>query len=341
MNVGLLGLGFMGSTHWNAWAGLPDWHVAAVMDQDETRLSGDLSAVAGNLGEPGRKLDFSALRRYRRPEEILADPDLDAVDICLPTALHEPLTVEALRKGKHVLVEKPMALEGEAADRMAAAAESSGRILMVAQVLRFMAPYRALGELVRSGRLGRVRAALFRRRTAAPAWAPWEFDASLSGGGVFDLLIHDVDIALLLFGMPEAISAAGHEDLAGGADMLAAELYYPDIGSVTITGGWHLRGDYPFSMEYTVVGDRGVAEYHSSERPAAVYWNGGGKELLPDDGADPYRAEVEYFAQCCRRGQPPGLCPPRESATAVRLARLICDARKRRREWIRIEGSLT
>ncbi len=123
--------------------------------------------------------------------------------------------------------------------------------------------------------------------------------------------------------------------------MLAAELYYPDIGSVTITGGWHLRGDYPFSMEYTVVGDRGVAEYHSSERPAAVYWNGGGKELLPDDGADPYRAEVEYFAQCCRRGQPPGLCPPRESATAVRLARLICDARKRRREWIRIEGSLT
>src|ERR1039458_7240661 len=145
----------------------------------------------GNLGGRGAKLDFSAVAKYASAEEAVLDPAVEAVDICLPTHLHERIAVLALAAGKHVLVEKPMALDGAAADRMIAAAERHGRVLMAAQVVRFIPPYRAAADILRSGRLGAVRAAIFRRRCAAPAWSAWLTDPAQSGGGVFDLLIHD------------------------------------------------------------------------------------------------------------------------------------------------------
>ena len=97
MRIGLLGLGFMGSTHWNGLVRIPGVQVAAVMDADEKRLSGDLSGIQGNLGEAGKALDFTGIRKYRTVAEILADPGLDAVDICLPTRWHAEVTIQALR----------------------------------------------------------------------------------------------------------------------------------------------------------------------------------------------------------------------------------------------------
>ena len=81
-------------------------------------------------------------------------------DICLPTFLHAPTAIDAVRAGKHVLVEKPMALTGELADEMIAEAKKARRTLMTAQVLRFIPSYRALHDAVRSGSFGKVRAAL-------------------------------------------------------------------------------------------------------------------------------------------------------------------------------------
>ena len=288
MRIGVIGLGFMGSTHLQALAKVPGAQVVAVMSRNEKRLSGDLSGIGGNLGIAGARMDFGSYRKYRNAVDMLADGGIDAVDICVPTYLHEEITIAALQRGKHVLVEKPMALDGAAAERMLEAADKHKRVLMVAQVLRFFSEYTWLAGLVRSGRLGSVRSAMFRRRTAVPTWGEWEFDRSKSGGGVYDLLIHDVDIALHLFGMPEAISATGYEDLRGGVDAITAEFYYPDVNSVTITGGWHHRGAYPFSMEYTVIGDNGVAEFSSAGRPAAVFWKDEQSEVSPAEGVDPF-----------------------------------------------------
>jgi predicted dehydrogenase len=246
------------------------------------------------------------------------------------------VAIEALRAGKHVLVEKPMALDGEAAGEIIAEAERAGRILMTAQVCRFLAPYEFLYALVKGGRLGQVRSAFFRRRTAVPTWGPWEFDKSKSGGGVFDLLIHDVDQALHLFGAPAAISATGYENMAGGIDSIVAGFHYENIGDVTIAGGWHHRGEYPFSMEYTVIGDNGVVEFSSAGRPAAVYWKDGSRETsTAGGGVDPYRAEIEYFLECCRGGRQPERCPPADSAASVRFTKLMVEARDKRGEKVR------
>ena len=250
MRFAVLGLGFMGSTHLKALRAIPGVEVVAVCSVDERALTGDLSGIQGNIGGPGERLDFTHIRKYRDIEFVFEDPDVDAVDICLPTNLHGAAAIGALRAGKHVLVEKPMALDGATADSMVSAAEDHGRILMAAQVVRFLPAYTALREVVKRGELGSVRTALFRRRCAAPAWGGWLTDPAQSGGGIFDLLIHDVDYCLHLFGRPEALLAAGYEDLASGIDCVDAQLFYPH-GVVAVSGGWHNRGAYPFSAEYT------------------------------------------------------------------------------------------
>ncbi len=254
MRIAVVGLGFMGSTHLKALKNIPEAEVVAVVSSDEKKLAGDLSAIQGNIGGPGEKMDFSRVKKYRTLDQALADPDVDAVDICLPTDQHAPAALAALRAGKHVLVEKPMALDGADADRMLAEARKSGRVLMTGQVLRFIGAYQ------QDGRAGEVRMRwdrcarrCFRRRCAAPAWSKWLADPAKSGGGVFDLLIHDVDYCVHLLGKPAAVSATGYENLPRGIDVISAEFHYPSIGSVVITGGWHHPKSYPFSMEFTIV----------------------------------------------------------------------------------------
>jgi predicted dehydrogenase len=330
MKIGVIGLGFMGSTHLQAISRISNARLVAVMDTNLARLGGDLSDIEGNLGIDGQKMDFTSVNTYSSLAEILSDPQVEAVDICLPTDLHAPVAIEALRAGKHVLVEKPIALTGASADEMVSSAAENRRILMAGQVLRFSPAYQNLRDLVSSAQLGPIRSAFFRRRAAVPAWGPWLSDKDKSGGGIFDLLIHDVDIALLLFGVPDSISATGHENIPNGIDSIVSEFHYPEIGSVTIAGGWHPASEYPFSMEYTVVGDLGVAEYSSAGRPPGVYWKDSRVESVKDDEIDPYQAEIEYFVKCCDEGRQPALCDPSSSALSVKVAQLMVEARAQR-----------
>jgi len=326
-------LGFMGSTHLRAWQNVANARVAAVYSDDEQKLTGDLSQVQGNLGGTTGKLDFSGVRKYRDIAQLLRDPEIDAVDICLPTFLHASTAIEAVRAGKHVLVEKPMALTGELADEMIAAAKKAGRTLMTAQVLRFIPSYRALYDSLRSGNFGKVCAALLRRRCAAPFWNKWLADEGKSGGGVFDLLIHDVDFCLAIFGVPAAVSATGYEDLDAGVDVITGTLHYKDIPSVVITGGWHHKKAYPFSMEYTVVTDGGTFEYSSQRGSDVTLYDASGEsravDLRTEDG---FEEELRYFVACCRDGKAPEFCPPEESAQALKLTLQMVRAREKNGE---------
>jgi predicted dehydrogenase len=332
MRIGVIGLGFMGSTHLKAWRNVARAQITAVSSHDEKKLTGDLTGVGGNLGSAGEKLDFSEMKKYRTTEELIADPDIDAVDICLPTSLHALTTLAALRAGKHVLVEKPMALNGQECDQLIAEAKKQKKLLMVAQVLRFIPAYRALAAALESGDYGKVRAALFRRRCAAPAWSGWQAEPSQSGGGVFDLLIHDVDFCLKLFGAPQFISATGYEDLAGGIDSLTANLHYGDIPSVVVTGGWHHKKSYPFSMQYTIVTDGATFEFNFPPGDVTIYRADGEFKPMKLPEQDGFEAELEYFLHCCETGANPALCPPEDSATAVKLTLAMAEARKRNGE---------
>ena len=317
----------MGSTHLRALGGVRDAELVAVCSQDEKKLAGDLTSVHGNLGNGGEKVDLSGVTQHRQLEDVLADPEVEAIDICLPTDLHETVAVEALRAGKHVLVEKPMALDSYGVDRMMTAASRYKRTLMTAHVLRFVPAYVALRHAL--DQLGPMRFAMFRRRCAAPGWSAWLKDPSRSGGGVFDLLIHDVDMCLHLLESPDALCATGYADLSAGIDCIDAQFFYPQGGVVSITGGWHHPGAYPFSMEYTVTAEGGTIEYSSTGRAPTLYRPDGTETVLDGGARDGYAAEIEYFIECCNRRVAPELCPPRESADAVRLMLLVLEARNR------------
>ena len=334
MRVAVVGLGFMGSTHLKALRGISSAELVAVCSRDEKKLSGDLSGIQGNIGGPGEALDFSGVSKCLEISDVLRDGRVDAVDICLPTSLHAPVAIAALQAGKHVLVEKPMALDAASARAMIAEAVRQNRVLMTAQVLRFFPTYQVLRETLASGRIGKVHSAIFRRRCAAPAWSAWLADPEQSGGGVFDLLIHDIDMCLHLFGAPATISATGHEALASGVDVIAATFHYASGFNVVVNGGWHHPKSYPFSMEYTVVADGGTLEYNSAGRAPTLYRQSGEMETLAIEERDGFRAEIEYFLDCCRDGHAPELCPAEESAAAVAVANCMLEARKRNGEKI-------
>ena len=142
----------MGLTHLKGWRNVPEVEIAAVSSDDPKTLGGDLSGVQGNLGGSGETFDFSSAKKYADAFECVRDAQVDAVDLCLPTRLHAPVALAALEAGKHVLVEKPMGLDGNECDRMIETAANAGRILMAAQVLRFAPAYRPLLAGMAAGR---------------------------------------------------------------------------------------------------------------------------------------------------------------------------------------------
>lgn len=319
LQLAVAGLGFMGVTHLKALQGSANVRIAAVVSRDERRLNGDFSGVGGNLDTTATAIDLSGAKKYRRLEEALADPEIEAVDLCLPTYLHAPAAIAALRSGKHVLVEKPMAMNEAECRQMLDHAQRAGKILMCAQVLRFFPMYSVL-------RPGPALAARFRRRCAAPGWGEWLRDKATSGGGVFDLLIHDVDLMLKLFGEPRAVTATGHEDLAQGIDLIEARFEYSTF-AVSVSGGWH-PGAYPFSMEYTIVRPEGTYDYNMKDGDPVFYAPGmQPMTLKPVAEVDGYAAQIEYFARSIREGKPPLDCRPEDSARAVHWTRLMEEKR--------------
>ena len=132
MRLAVIGLGFMGSVHLRALRDLPEADVSIVA------RSTNLSSTSGNLPGPVEPVDFTNLRRYPDIPSALADPTIEAIDICLPTDLHSGfVTLDALAHGKHVLVENRWPFAPSACTRMVDAAHRANRILMVAHVLRF------------------------------------------------------------------------------------------------------------------------------------------------------------------------------------------------------------
>lgn len=324
----MAGLGFMGATHVQAMASMPGVEVAAVADQNEKALSGDLSGAGGNLGRGGAAFDFSRAQKFTDWRSMISESDVDAVDICLPTEFHCEATLAALARGKHVLVEKPMALTASECAEMLAAARRAGKTLMVAHVLRFWPEYLELRRFLDEAEPGAVKRARFERRCALPNWSRWLSDEKRSGGAALDLLIHDVDQALALFGPPDEVECRS----LGPVDTMDAALHYANGLHVELRGGWYPSGT-PFSMGFEIERERGTLKLEDGRLQVRRELRG--SQGVANDGWEPvhvaegdgYRNEIGYFIQCCREGSPPSRCLPEDSARAVGLALLLKQAR--------------
>src|SRR5919112_179593 len=122
VGIGIVGIGFMGMIHYLAARHLAGGRVVALCSRDPKKRAGDWTSIQGNFGPRGTHVDLSGQATYAELEGLLADPKVELVDLCVPNDEHAPLAIRALEAGKHVLVEKPMALTVADADAMLAAA---------------------------------------------------------------------------------------------------------------------------------------------------------------------------------------------------------------------------
>jgi predicted dehydrogenase len=317
MRIGLIGFGFMGGVHLAAIEKIEGASVTAVASR--TRPTAD-GPARGNLHHLKTAVIPDDATWYSDWRQLLLDPKVDAVDICLPTHLHKEAVLSAFEHGKHVLCEKPMALTSADCDEMMAAAKQSGRVFMVAQVLRFMFPYQFAATFVSEGAYGPIEACTLSRRTGFPQWSDWLSKDGSSGGAVLDLLSHDIDQALKIFGMPKTVSAVSQ----GEIDTMVGTLYYANGLKVYVEGGW-FAPEVPFSAGFEITAERATLSF-AAEKLTLRLPGAGRPVTIPEQ--DDYLDELAYFVACCRDNVSPELCLPADSARAVQLANLLKASRE-------------
>ncbi|HTE19121.1 MAG TPA: Gfo/Idh/MocA family oxidoreductase [Armatimonadota bacterium] len=328
VRVGIAGIGFMGVTHFKAYEKVEGAQVAAIFTRDARKLEGDWTNVRGNFGGAGGVQDLSGVKRYDDLDALLTDPDIDLVDLCLPSHLHRPVTERALAGGKHVLVEKPIALSVEDADAMIAAAERAGKLLMVAQVLRFWPEFAAIKELIDGGELGAVRGAHFKRIIARPDWSGdnWFSDPAKTGGAVVDLHIHDTDFVQYLFGKPAAVWSTGSVSDNGQVDYLVTEYQYPGQNlCVSAQSGAIAMKGLEFEHGFDVYFERGMLKHNSSTTPKLeLYREDGSKEELTPTIPDAFVEQLRTAVGGVASGELPAAIAARSGRDS--LATVLAEA---------------
>ena len=329
INVGIVGLGFMAVTHLKAYREVEGIRIAALCNPSGRHLDGDFSDVAGNLGDDDPiRLDMSRIKAFREFEEMIADPEIQLIDICTPTAFHALFAIAALKAGKHVLCEKPMARNSEEARRMIEVADASEGHLMPAMCLRFWPEWKLVKDSIDDGRYGRVEAARFRRVGEPPAWGQKFFlDGSKSGGALLDLHIHDVDFVNHCFGRPASVCSSGYAKVSGAYDYVMSQYRFESGAVVSAEGGWHMTPGFGFNMAYTVNFERATLDYDMSRGEEALKLFELDKEpqTLKVEGKDGFVGEIEHLLTAIESGQAPSLVSPQDGLTALE----ICEAEER------------
>ena len=302
VRIGIAGIGFMGVTHFKAIERVKGARVTAICTRDPAKRRGDWRKVQGNFGGSGGVQDLSGMAQYAEIEALLGDPKVDLVDICLPTSMHTEVALQALRAGKHVLLEKPICLSLKEADRLVAEARRQRLRLSVAHVLRYFPEFRLVKDLVAGGEYGKVRAAHFKRIISQPAW--WSAkDLERTGGPAIDLHIHDADFIQYVFGMPTAVSATGFVRRGVVEHIDTHYRYGARPMAISAQGGWLSQQGCPFEHGYDVYFEGATLKYNSS-------W-GQPPALLTDDGKtrkprlstqDGFVGEIQEAVDAVRRG---------------------------------------
>lgn len=311
LRVALVGVGGMGSVHFDAYKGLLDAKLCAVCDIRPEILKD--------------KTEGTDIKVYSDFSEMLKSEKPDIVDICTPTYLHKDMTIEALESGANVLCEKPMALSNEDCNAVIEAAEKSGRIFMVAHVVRFMNAYIYLRDAIKNNKYGKLLRLDMRRLSAIPRWSweNWMLDRDKSGHAVVDLMIHDIDFVQDMFGVPKDINGL-YYDMKDMTNYASVDLIY-DGFSVSAEGGWY-NYNAPFKAEYYALFENGLIELKDNvvtdcgETVDFDVAENTGETGINISNVDGYAGEIAYFVECVKNGVKPEIVTPDSSARSVELA---------------------
>ncbi|MDB5085700.1 MAG: oxidoreductase [Bacilli bacterium] len=199
IRLGFVGAGAIGQVHMTEFSKHPEVILAAVTD-------------AYLPFAEKRAAEYGIARVHASAEDLFEDDQIDAVVIGIPNKWHAPLAVKALRAGKHVLIEKPMGINGDAAKEIIRAERESGKVVMVGHQMRFEWASLQIKEQAEQGAFGRIYHAKagWLRRKGIPGWGSWFTRKSESGGGpLIDIGVHMLDLSLWLMGNPKPVTVFG------------------------------------------------------------------------------------------------------------------------------------
>lgn len=330
IRVGLLGFGGMGKTHYNAYLQLERENVGielkAICDIDPKQFA---RAQQINIDTGKSKYDLSGRKLYTDVYDMISSEELDVVDICLPTYLHAEYSVAMLNEGKHVMCEKPMALNSSDCLNMIHTAEKNGKRLMIGQCLRFEPLYLFLKEKIDSGEYGKLNFMTFDRLSALPQWGyeRWFKDDKRSGGCVLDLHIHDVDMIRFLLGEPQSVSAAAVDGECRW-QYIASRFDYCDVPVVTAVGSWMESPAQKFRMGYSVGFEK--AQVVLSGSTVAVYpmtneVNNGAAFAAELPSRNRIAEEIRFFISAVKdRDADMSVNSPESAMKSVELVEKLC-----------------
>lgn len=307
-NIGIVGIGFMGMIHYLAAQRLTGAKVTAICSRDPKKLEGDWRSIRGNFGPPGAMMDLSHLKKYQDFDDMLADPEIEMIDICNPTHLHPETAIAALKAGKHVLVEKCIALSPKDADAMLKAAKKAKRLLMVAHVLPFFPEFAFAAEVIRKEEHGKLLAAHFVRVISKPDWSAEIADVEKTGGPAVDLHIHDTHFIGLLCGVPKKVFSSG-VTAKGSVNYLTTNYFYGKKGPcITCSSGAVAQKGRQFIHGYEIYLENATLVYDSQARPLTVFTADGEakKPELPGggDATTAFTLEIQAAVDSLESGKP-------------------------------------
>lgn len=326
VNVAVVGLGFMGVTHLKAYQQIPGARIAAICDAARLPVDGDFSSIGGNVGNADPfKLDMTNVKATPNLDDVLNDPAIDLVDLCVPTIAHPKLAIAALRSGKHVICEKPLARTSALAREIVEAAATAKGFFLPAMCIRFWPEYAWLKQHIAAGTWGRVLAARFRRVAEIPGWSPHFVDGTKSGGALLDLHIHDADFIQYCFGRPKAVHAAGFTLHTGAIDHVVAQFTVEGGACVTGEGSWAMTAGFGFNMSYTVIFERATADFDIARGSDALklFVKGEPAQTIKAGGGDGYLAELTHMVESIQAGRAPTVVTPRDGLSAVEICEAI------------------
>jgi len=315
LKVGIIGVGGIARSHFPGWQESPYTQITALADVD-----------AATVKRVGEQLGVDCL--YESGEDLIADSDVDIVDICTPNMYHMPLAVAALQAGKHVICEKPLAPSPDAVKKMIQARDNSGKLLMTAQHFRFTGTAQALKAEIDRGLLGDIYHARswMLRRSGAPT-RPGFIQKKHSGGGpCIDIGVHILDLTLWMMGNPRPISVTGvtqaklaHQRGAfsnwGGPipktwdveEFAAAFVRFETGATLVLEVSWllHHKTDSE-DMQMWLYGDKAGAHWPSNEILTTVNKTRQHMNILLQnaDRGEPHAKECMAFAEAVAKGKP-------------------------------------
>ena len=292
LGVGVIGAGFMGVTHAKCWVKINGIDRIIVCDQDINRAKKVARKIKSN----------EAITDYQL---LLKIPEIDIIDICLPTPFHQQVMINSARARKHVLCEKPIALTLKEADTMIEAARRNMIKFMVAHTLRFRPEYTLMKEIIDSKEIGKPLVATVKRLAPPPnwSWKNWILNPKQSAGAVVDLQIHDLDFLSWIFGRPCSVIAWGIKSSRGAWDHTFTALTYKNGGRALVEASFLMPIDFPFTEGFRILCQGGLLEYISEKNTVLLFKSSKKQKYLKIPKEDSYYNEIEYFVECVRKNK--------------------------------------